>query len=1011
MGLRDLVRTVLGDRSRAAEEEPEGFQITTADDGIDLVIGREALRRLERRAEPNLATAQLIALRMLTESGAAGETGSGFLIPTRFAARLDEAFRELFALPDRWCGSFEARVEGTTSQSRFGVTLLARTDDGSLAPVRRYGAILTIGSAAHLVSAEQLDALIAIEAHEALAAEARTPEANVRLVADLQHARSEGLDIDLAYFDRGGFETVTPETIGIRARPDADGGLTLSPTVPGIDPDDLEPRWGQTAERSQGVVRVGTKLILLEERQMAAAHEILKNRRIAPESVPLFMKAPSAFLDGALVNLDLGFSVRVEGIGRIEHVDFGIEAEGGLDWFAKEQAVSPASLLVSMIRTTEDLDEAERLIAAARADGADAIRFDEVLVDIGSPEAVARALSEARQRIAEQPDGIASPPGATPTATGKEQVGFLIREAGNAAGPLRDLAERALVPREPAYDRLRRRPFPHQREGIEWMVGLMCAARRGDRTEMHRLQGALLADDMGLGKTFMTLVAAAELRRDVEESGERIKPMLIVAPLSLIENWEDEIRKTFSDPPFEEVVVLQSSRDLPRFRMRGRGRETLQESAALDEDGKVDAALLRTSLRVGPEYGSSRLDAPGRLVLTTYETLRDYQISLSQVDWGLAVFDEAQAIKTSTTSRARAAKALRADFRLLMTGTPVENSLAEFWCLVDTAQPGLLGSWSDFRETFVVPIRDATGEEERLAIGRQLRRAVGRFMLRRDKEDHLEGLPRKTVFSGAAPVHVAEDRIHDPALGPLMPHAQRAEYDARIAAMRENGATALATLQRLRLASLHPLLDIGERHAARPSSLRESSEQVAMSAKAIAAMTVLHRVRERGEKAIVFILSREAQLLFALWCSFEFGIRPHVINGDTAATSNSDGTSRRQLIESFEQSEGFDVIIMSPIAAGVGLTVVGANHVVHLERHWNPAKEAQATDRAYRIGQTRDVSVYLPASIHPHFDSFDVLLGRLLESKNRVKDAVMTQGAVQESDMMNAVSRAVRGPT
>jgi len=124
-----------------------------------------------------------------------------------------------------------------------------------------------------------------------------------------------------------------------------------------------------------------------------------------------------------------------------------------------------------------------------------------------------------------------------------------------------------------------------------------------------------------------------------------------------------------------------------------------------------------------------------------------------------------------------------------------------------------------------------------------------------------------------------------------------------------------------------------------------------------------------------------------------------------AVQSKKEELTRKQLIGQFEAKAGFNIIIMSPVAAGVGLTVVGANHVVHLERHWNPAKEAQATDRVYRIGQTKDVHIYLPAVIHPEVDSFDVHLDRLLQGKLMLKDAVVTTEGVGDAELMAAISK------
>ncbi|WP_062385079.1 DEAD/DEAH box helicase [Demequina iriomotensis] len=1005
MGLRDIIRSVL--QQDESVEPGIGFQVSTDSDGINVVTGPDQFERIDRGEGSPLATAQLILMRMLVEQGLADEIPRGFQIDAVHAAALDGEAAALLDLPPRYAGRVTTTITGHTASTRFAVAASGEVD-GVSGRIRLSGPTMRIAGADFLASPVELAALRAIDAHAELAEADRTETANAMLVASLQRAAAEGMDIDLAHFTRGGWTTSVPGEVGISAAQTADGGLVLSPALAGLRVDEAESRWHQVSGRSSGVLRVGKGLIVLEERSMTAVHEVLRNRTIAPEEVEAFLRTPSAFLDAALVNLELGFSVRVEGIGRIEHMDFGDGTASNLDWFASDSLPKLPQVLVDLLKTPDDVARFERQLEAAKVQGADAVRFDAELIDIGDPAAVTAALEKARDRIVNgaPDDAPVAKRALAPEPT--EKVGFLLREADRVETGLPDRAREASLPHSPDYSGLLRQPFPHQREGIEWMLRLMSASRTEDRDQLYRLQGALLADDMGLGKTYMTLVAISEVARAVENAGTAAKPALVVAPLSLIENWEDEVSKTFASSPFTEIVALQSGRDLRRFRRSGSGRETAQAVTAIDAGGRVKDGELRISLKVGADARAERLDKPGRLVLATYETLRDYQFSLSQIDWGVVVFDEAQALKNPDSMRTRAAKAMKADFKLLATGTPVENSLGEFWCLVDTAQPGLLGDWSDFRERYIVPAQEAEGVEAdavRARLGRELREAVGPFMLRREKEDHLEGLPPKYLHTAlAAPAGARV--INDPTLARTMPPAQRDAYEAHLHRLRsatgEGGTAALAVLLALRLASLHPELGA---HGARPSiptDARDAERQWRASAKLAVTMDVLRDIQARGEKVIVFAMSKDLQLLLALWLKFELGVRPHVINGDTAASSGGRSQSRKELIADFEAREGFNVIIMSPIAAGVGLTVVGANHVIHLERHWNPAKEAQATDRVYRIGQTRDVHVHLPAATHPDLDSFDVLLDRLLASKVLVRDAVMAPGVVSEAEMFAA---------
>ena len=233
-------------------------------------------------------------------------------------------------------------------------------------------------------------------------------------------------------------------------------------------------------------------------------------------------------------------------------------------------------------------------------------------------------------------------------------------------------------------------------------------------------------------------------------------------------------------------------------------------------------------------------------------------------------------------------------------------------------------------------------------------------------------------------------------------------YEDVLKGYREQQATedmrgkALSVLQQLREISLHPRL----RHEAEMmTNDGESARKVmAESAKLAVLLASLDAIRKRGEKVILFMVTKRLQRLLKLWLDQIYGLDIAIINGDTAAVSKkADVLSRKQLITQFEAKAGFNVLIMSPVAAGVGLTVVGANHVVHLERHWNPAKEAQASDRVYRIGQEKPVFVHLPAVLHPEFDAFDVHLDRLLRGKLMLKDAVVTPEAVSENEVMKSM--------
>ena len=172
------------------------------------------------------------------------------------------------------------------------------------------------------------------------------------------------------------------------------------------------------------------------------------------------------------------------------------------------------------------------------------------------------------------------------------------------------------------------------------------------------------------------------------------------------------------------------------------------------------------------------------------------------------------------------------------------------------------------------------------------------------------------------------------------------------------------------------------------------------SGKMAAVFKLLDNLRNKQEKCIVFLISKRAQQLLSAALEIRYGVQVDIVNGDTKTTSKNSDETRVGIIDRFQSAPGFGVIIMSPVAAGVGFTVTAANNVIHLERHWNPAKEAQATDRVYRIGQEKPVNVYLPIAIHQEMQSFDERLNLLLRNKTDLSTSVVTTDSVAEEEMM-----------
>lgn len=975
-----------------------GFRVEFGEE-MRFIADAGALTLMRAGEAQRTAQEQYYMLDALVDDGRGIAHADGFSISAEEISRLDASDAAVLNLPPRYTGEISTGVHHWTASKDFRVDVELYAGDYP-APAQRRGPAVRVGAQVYRASVPLLRTLRALETHAALPLDARTEARNVELVAELQTAQQLAASDDPEVRDGdfglrlGGldsFRTVTPTSVGLLVEPQPDGSLRVEPDLgPDVDRELIRKRWhqldtpagsGETGRGRPGaaVLRADTNLVLLEPNLLDGVREVRRRPHIPADEVRQFLEAPGSYYDPDRVDVDIRFGVRVAGLGVIAPVTFTEAQATGLDWFGKIGTVSPPEALTRIASTLGEQSRVEQEVAQAWDRGEAVVTVDEQVVDIADRSRVQEALSASRRRIEALAVEASAADAVRQTESSDQQVtvGMHIRDAGNVADQLRARAREAR-PRQPVdVASLRRQPYPHQIAGIEWMTGLMQAAHGAPAGDPSAIQGALLADDMGLGKTFMMLVALAESQRAQTASGQAPQPVLGVMPVALLENWLQEIEATFGTRhgPFADIVILQGA-GLADYRLRGATRETAASMDDLDEHGMVRADRIHASLRVGVDWGEARLDRPGVLVLTTYETLRRYQVSLGLVDWGVVVLDEAQATKNPEILATRAAKALKARFKLLATGTPVENSLRDFWSLVDTAQPGLLGDWAQFEEQWVTPMQEATGEQHQ-RLGRALRDAVGDFMLRRIKEDHLTDLPPK--------------RIHR--YPQLMPSMQVDAYDEVLTDYRaEKGGAgaALRTLHALSDVSLHPGLRFGALDAD-PGLVRHSARTL------VTVRDVLDGVRDAGEKAIIFAKRKELQRALRLWLGQLYGLPIEVVNGDTAATGL--GETRMHKIRQFEAREGFNVIIMSPLAVGVGLTVVGANHAVHLERHWNPAKEAQATDRIHRIGQRREVHVHYPIALHPGVRSFDENLDELLERKVALRDAVVVPQEVTQEEL------------
>ena len=483
------------------------------------------------------------------------------------------------------------------------------------------------------------------------------------------------------------------------------------------------------------------------------------------------------------------------------------------------------------------------------------------------------------------------------------------------------------------------RLLEHQLEGVgrlQYLFGL--------RTELN-VRGMVLADDMGLGKTLQLLTLMASMLEEAPAS----MPMLVVAPVSLLENWKEEAEKFY---PGAFNILTAYGEELVPLRVP---RESVE-------------ARLRT------EDGLVKFLKPGwvgcaNLVLTTYETLRDLEFSFAAQPWSLMVCDEAQRIKNPAALVTKVAKKQIAGFKIACTGTPVENTLADLWCLFDFVQPGLLGALNDFGSRYRRPIeideRDHQGQQ-RID---ELRQRIEPQILRRIKLEVAKDLPKKVVVADCRrlPLSMVQRNLYARAIDDF-----KKRHDPGSHTPFKNH---LGLLQYLRLLCTDP-----RRHGLtvfKPEPLAQYRES---APKLDWLLTQLAAIKAKGEKAIIFCEFRNIQRLLQHYIEGSLGFDADIINGDTTVSASST-QSRQKRIKAFQATPGFGVIILSPLAVGFGVNIQAANHVIHYTRTWNPAKEDQASDRAWRIGQKKDVYVYYPVVAADDFTTFDVKLDQLLERK------------------------------
>jgi hypothetical protein len=793
----------------------------------------------------------------------------------------------------------------------------------------------------------------AMDSFNALAPSEKTPQESWLTFAKVKGCAAEvGAALDSTLNSN---DVIIPSTLGLDMREDEDGALTFLPKCAELADEDFH----QVFERNAGAEKLysldrpglGRVRIVLTDDQHQVLQRMKRVRRVKGDLKERLKRDPVQAFDGIADHIDLPYGDRVIGVGD----------------FPFAPTPRPTNTESTMARLWENeaarhADTIGETEGSVHPPGSEQKTEEPENGDVSGSAEASAAEGAAREGGIDAPAPLQAEDAGVPGVAGKK---YLLIET-NEESVRNELVSEAKIasqfargvtferPRALRQDRNLR---PHQEHGVRWLQ--TCS-------QIHERTGVLLADDMGVGKTVQILTFLAWCIESgkfpgLSRSEPPFQPILIVAPLILVDTrtWEKEMEKFFANEGviFWPVLSLHGDQLAKLRRDDAAGRET--------EIGKPILDLNRIQRH--------------KVVITNYETIKSYQHSFAYVKdgaplWSFIISDEAQEFKVPSTKISHAMKALKAQMHIACTGTPVENRLLDLWNICDALQPGLLSSAREFVAKFENNPTGSNQENSLLELKKTLLfQQPHAFLLRRTKSDVAE-LPPKTVFKLDCDMSDAEIEAHRSLLSRLKSDGRQSRF--------------LSALQSFVQLYQHPamLTDNAEDLSA--------GELVSQSSKLRVLIAKLHEIRGRREKVIIFARLRTMQGILAKVLQAEFQLPARIINGETklrgSLSLNKTGLkTRNAILHDFQNTPGFNVLILSPFVAGIGLTLVEANHVVHYGRWWNPAVESQATDRAYRIGQTKEVSVYLPILRDPSrrvAPTFDERLDLLMDNKQRLAE-------------------------
>lgn len=505
---------------------------------------------------------------------------------------------------------------------------------------------------------------------------------------------------------------------------------------------------------------------------------------------------------------------------------------------------------------------------------------------------------------------------------------------------------------------------PYQSKGYEWLSKMTACNF-----------GACLADDMGLGKTVQVLAFLESIRQDAPDS-----KILLVVPASLLGNWQNECKKF---APLLPLTILHpsASRNAEKKNCQPENATRHAENAARHAErslslSKCDSASLLLN-QVQNDSGVIQNGNFPFLSITTYSMVSRME-DLQQTEWDLVILDEAQAIKNPSSKQTKSIKSLKAKKRIALTGTPIENDLTNLWSLYDFLNKGLLGSSTEFK-------RFASSLKENPSGYSKLKTMISPFMLRRLKTDKsiISDLPEKMEMTDYVTLSKKQRVLYKKYVDNLAKLLEKAKDDDD--PMKRRGLV-LASLLKLKQICNHP----DQFNGADGFSEKDSGKFEMLK-------DICQTIYEKRERVLVFTQFKEICTALDNYLCSVFGTRGFVIHGGTPIAK------RNKMVEEFQSDIYIPYMVISVKAGGTGLNLTNANHVIHFDRWWNPAVENQATDRAFRIGQTKNVMVHKFVSRGTIEEKIDELIKSKTELAQNVISADSGESWITEmsdSDLM-----------